>query len=400
VDAYLLDWANLIARWTHLVTGIAWIGASFYFVWLDNHLRGPATPADRARGALGELWSVHGGGFYHNRKFLTGPKGEPLTEDLHWFKWEAYSTWLSGMALLAIVYWFGASTYLIDRGVLDWSPAAAIAASAAFLALGWFVYDALCRVLAKSDLALLAAVFGYVVLASWLAFHLFSARAAFLHVGAMMGTVMVANVFFVIIPGQRRMVAEIRAGREPDPAPGLRGKQRSTHNTYFTLPVLFAMISNHYPMTYASRHGWLTLVAIMLAGVLVRIWFVQRHKGRSSLALPAAATALIAALAFALAPAMLSRQPTSTAAAPAFDRVHEILKTRCVACHAASPTQPGFAQAPKGVLLETPQQIAQHVAKVQETVASRYMPIGNLTAMTDEERAVVAAWYAAGAGTN
>jgi uncharacterized membrane protein len=400
LDAYLLDWANLLARWTHLVTGIAWIGASFYFVWLDNHLTPPAKAADRARGALGELWSVHGGGFYHNEKFLTGPKGEPLTESLHWFKWEAYSTWLSGMALLALVYWFGATTYLIDRSVLDWSPAAAIVASAAFLALGWVVYDALCRLLAKSDLALLAAVFAYVVFASWLAFQLFSARAACLHVGAMMGTVMVANVFFVIIPGQHRMVAEIRAGREPDTTPGVRGKQRSTHNTYFTLPVLFAMISNHYPTTYASRYGWLTLVAVMLAGVLVRIWFVQRHKGRGNVALPVAATAVLAVLAFALAPTLPSPQLANAAGGPSFERVHAIMKTRCATCHAASPTQPGFAQPPKGVLLETPEQIGQHVAKVQETVASRYMPIGNLTGMTDEERAVVAAWYAAGARTN
>jgi uncharacterized membrane protein len=395
MESYLLDWANLLVRWLHLITGIAWIGSSFYFVWLDNHLTPPAKPADAARGVLGELWSVHGGGFYQNQKFLTGPKGELLTPDLHWFKWEAYTTWLSGMGLMAIIYWFGASTYLIDRNVLDVSPLTGVALSIGFIVAGWFVYDALCKLLGRREVLLLAAVFAYVVFASWLAFQLFGARAAFLHVGVMLGTAMVANVFFVIIPGQRRMVDEIRAGREPDPTPGLLGKTRSTHNTYFTLPVLFAMISNHYPMTYSHAYGWLVLLAIMMAGVLVRLFFVQRHKGRNNWALAASSVVVVLAVAVAIAP----RPREGGLNVAGFAQVQTIVRDRCASCHAAMPTQPGFAQPPKGVVLETADQIAQHAAKVHETVANRYMPIGNLTQMTDAERDVVAAWFANGAPT-
>jgi uncharacterized membrane protein len=228
MESYLLDWANLLVRWLHLITGIAWIGSSFYFVWLDNHLTAPARPADRERGVHGELWSVHGGGFYHSQKFLTGPRGEPLTEDLHWFKWEAYSTWLSGMGLLAIVYWFGASTYLIDRSVMPLSVPAAIGASVATIVVGWLVYDRLCRLLRHRDTLLAVAVFVFVVAAAWGLFQVFSARAAYLHVGAMLGTLMVANVVMVIIPGQRRMVGQIRAGQAPDPEPGRQGKLRAS----------------------------------------------------------------------------------------------------------------------------------------------------------------------------
>ena len=250
MDAYLLDWLNLLLRWLHLIAGIAWIGASFYFVMLDNSLSAPKKTADRERGVFGELWAVHGGGFYVSQKFLTGPKGEPLADNLHWSKWEAYTTWLSGMGLLAIIYWFGAATWLIDKSVLDISPGVGVAISIAVIVGGWFVYDGLCRLLRGRENLLAALVFVFVVAMCWALVHVFSARAAYLHVGVMLGTIMVANVFFVIIPGQKAMVADILAGREPDPAPGLAGKQRSVHNTYFTLPVLFVMISNHYPMTY------------------------------------------------------------------------------------------------------------------------------------------------------
>jgi len=394
METYLLDWANLLVRWLHLITGIAWIGSSFYFVWLDNHLTPAGKESEAARGVTGELWSVHGGGFYHNQKLLTGPVGEPLTQDLHWFKWEAYSTWISGIALMAIIYWFGASTYLIDKSVLDLSPAAAIGISIGYIVLSWIVYDALCKVLGKHEIVLLAAVFVYVVFASWLAFQLFGARAAFVHVGVTIGTAMVANVFFVIIPGQRAMVDQIRAGQPVDPTPGLKGKQRSTHNTYFTLPVLFAMISNHYPMTYSHPYGWLVLVAIMLAGVLIRIFFVQRHKGENNYPVLAAAVIIIVALAAWLAP----KAPSADAVrASGVAQVRTIVQTRCVGCHSNAPTQPGFAQPPKGVVLETMEQLGQHADKVNETVGNRYMPIGNLTQMTDEERAVIAAWFAAGA---
>jgi uncharacterized membrane protein len=395
MEAYLLDWANLLVRWLHLIAGIAWIGASFYFVMLDNSLAPPKRADDAKRGVFGELWAVHGGGFYVSQKFLTGPKGEPLSNDLHWSKWEAYTTWLSGMGLLAIVYWFGAGTYLIDRSVLALTPAAAIAASIATIVAGWIVYDALCRVLEQRDTLLAGLLFAFVVGVAWLLFHVFSARAAFLHVGAMMGTIMVANVFFHIIPGQKQMVAEIRAGREPDPRPGIVGKQRSVHNTYFTLPVLFTMISNHYPMTYSHPHGWLILAVVMAAGVLIRQFFVLRHRGQSKAWLPAAGVALLAGVAVAIAP----KRDVEAHANVAFSQVRAILDQRCITCHAALPRQEGFAQPPKGVVLETPEQVAANAAKIAETVGSRYMPIGNLTQMTDSERALVTAWVAQGART-
>ncbi len=393
MEAYIVDWLNLLVRWLHLITGIAWIGASFYFVMLDNSLSAPKKPEDATRGVFGELWAVHGGGFYNSQKYLTGPKGEPLSENLHWSKWEAYTTWLSGMALLGIIYWYGASSYLIDRSVMALSPGAAVAISIAFVIGGWFVYDLLCRVLAGSENLLAGAMLALVMLAAWALFHVFGARAAFVHVGAMIGTMMVANVFFHIIPGQKTMVADIRAGREPDARPGVIGKQRSVHNTYFTLPVLFVMISNHYPMTYSHPYGWAVLGVIMLAGVLIRQYFVLRHKGRPTLLLPALAVVLLVGLAVAIAPA-----PTPAVSGDiAFAKVKTVLDARCVGCHAAQPTQAGFAQPPKGIVLETPEQIGQNAAKIAETVGNRYMPIGNLTQMTDDERALVAAWFAQGA---
>jgi uncharacterized membrane protein len=395
MDAYLLDWLNLLVRWLHLIAGIAWIGASFYFVMLDNSLTPPAKASDRERGVFGELWAVHGGGFYQSQKFLTGPKGEPLTENLHWSKWEAYTTWLSGMGLLVLIYWVGAGTYLIDRSVLDISAAAGIAISVAVIVGGWLVYDGLCRLLSDRENLLAGVVFVFVVLVSWALFHVFGARAAYVHAGVMIGTIMVANVFFVIIPGQKKMVTDIRAGRAPDPAPGLAGKQRSVHNTYFTLPVLFVMISNHYPMTYGNRYGWAVLAALMLAGVLIRQFFVLRHKGAVKPWLPIAACAIIAGVAFAIAP----RSVAPAASTVAFAEVERVIATRCVPCHAAQPRQEGFAQPPKGIVLETPELIAAQAAKIGETVGNGYMPIGNLTQMTDRERALVLAWVAQGAKT-
>ena len=395
MESYLLDWANLLLRWLHLITGIAWIGASFYFVMLDNSLRPPKNPADARRGVFGELWAVHGGGFYCSQKFLTGPQGEPLTQDLHWSKWEAYTTWLSGMSLLAVMYWAGASTHLIDSRVLALSQPAAIGISVAFIATGWLVYDALCRALFGRDGLMAVLLFAFVVLADWLLHQVFSARGAYIHVGAMLGTMMVANVFVHIIPGQRRMVAQIRAGQPVDPRPGQVGKQRSVHNTYFTLPVLFIMISNHYPMTYSHPNGWLVLVVMMLAGVLIRQFFVLRHRGQLKWWLPAAGAALLALLIVLLAP-----KPVDAGVGKvAFAAVKSVVDQRCVACHAATPTQPGFAQAPKGVVLESAEQIGQYAAKIAETVASGYMPLGNLTGITEQERRLIATWHAQGAAT-
>jgi uncharacterized membrane protein len=391
MEAYLLDWINLLLRWLHLIAGVAWIGASFYFVMLDSSLDRPARKQDEERGVSGELWAVHGGGVYQSQKFLLGPVGEPLAEKLHWSKWEAYTTWLSGMGLLVVVYWFGARTYLIDSQVMALSPAAAIAISAGVIGGGWIVYNLLCQALKGSDSALAAILLALVCFASWGLFQLLSARAAYLHVGAMMGSIMAANVFFHIIPGQKKVVAQMRAGETPDAEPGIVGKQRSVHNTYFTLPVLFIMISNHYPMTYSHDNGWLVLIFIMLAGVLIRQFFVLRHSGSASPALPAVAVVLLLSMVWYLSP-----KPVDSAGA---DRVSEariaaIVNSRCVACHASKPTQPGFAEAPLGLVMETPQQIEILAARIAATVQSKYMPIGNLTGMTDQERAIVATWYA------
>lgn len=390
MESYLLDWANLLVRWLHLISGVAWIGASFYFVMLDNSLRKPAKSTDIERGVSGELWAVHGGGVYHSEKYLAGPLGEPLSEHLHWSKWEAYTTWLSGMGLMAIIYWIGARTYLIDQQVMTLTPLQAIAISIAVLVGGWLIYDFLCRVLNGKESLLAAIIFILIVAASWGLFQIFSARAAFLHVGAVMGTIMVANVFFKIIPGQKKMVAEIRAGVTPDTMPGIVGKQRSVHNTYFTLPVLFIMISNHYPMTYSHDKGWLVLTVIMLAGVLIRQFFVLRHRGRVIWALPAGGIVLLLSMVWYLSPAPLQGGQTAVTD----QAMQQVMNKRCVGCHADSPTLPGFAAPPLGLVLETKEQIQLNAEKIARTVQSRYMPMGNLTAMTDEERGLVANWYA------
>ena len=402
MEAYIVDWLNLGVRWLHFIAGIAWIGASLYFVMLDTSLKPPKNPADPKRGVFGELWAVHGGGFYVSQKFLTGPKGEPLSEDLHWSKWEAYTTWLSGMALLAIVYWYGANTYLIDRSVMDLSVPAAIAISAGSLVVGWLIYDALCKAI-RHELALSIVLYVLLVAAAWGYGQVFGGRAAYLHVGALIGTIMVWNVFFHIIPGQKRMVREIRAGRDPDPTPGVVGKQRSVHNTYFTLPVLFIMISNHYPMTFGHRHAWAILAVIMLSGALVRQYFVLRHVGKNVVALPAVATVLMLALAVAIAPAPAATGG-GTAAAPktiSFAQVRSIIAERCAVCHAEKPTFAGFQQPPGGVMLDTPERVKAAAQKIhQQTVATQAMPIGNLTKMTPDERALLAQWLAAGAPIN
>lgn len=394
MEAYLLDWLNLLVRWLHLIAGVAWIGASFYFIMLDNSLTTPAKPEDASRGVSGELWAVHGGGLYQSQKFRAGPHGERLSNNLHWSKWEAYTTWLSGMALLAIVYWFGATTYLIDKSVMALAPLQAIGISLASIVVGWLVYSALCKLFSSSEKVLAVALLGFVIAVDWALFQVFSARAAFLHVGAVLGTIMAANVFFAIIPGQKKMVAEIRAGHDPDPEPGRIGKQRSVHNTYFTLPVLFIMISSHYPMTYSHPYGWVVLAMIMAAGTLIRQFFVQRHRGQAKPVFILLATVLLAAVVIALAPKLPKGGDAGSAT---FTEVKTIIQARCVGCHAVTPTYPGFAQAPKGVVLETGDQVLSHAPKIAETVASRYMPIGNLTQITDTERERIALWFRDGA---
>lgn len=395
MEAYLWDWANLLMRWLHIIVGIAWIGASFYFVMLDNSIRPPKKASDKQRGVHGELWAVHGGGFYHSQKFLTGPKGEPLSENLHWSYWEAYSTWLSGMGLMFIVYWVGAKAYLIDASVMDLTPAQAISISIAFIALSWIIYDQLCRRLEGRDTVLAAAVFVLILACDYILFQIFSARAAYLHVGAIMGTMMVANVAMRIIPGQRRMVKQIRMGVPVDGRPGLIGKQRSVHNTYFTLPVLFIMISTHYPMTFSHEKGWLVLAVIMMAGVFIRQFFVLRHQGKKVWLYPILGVALLGSLIVALAPNMYKSPMTDQPVAAVSDAdALAIVQTRCVMCHAEVPNYPGFYQAPKGIILETQAQLDQHASLIASTVASKYMPLANLSKITDEERAQIAKWFA------
>ncbi len=389
MEAYALDWLNLLLRWLHVVAGIAWIGSSFYFIWLDNHLEPPRDPADDGKGVGGEVWSVHGGGFYHAQKYKVAP--QVLPETLHWFKWEAYTTWLSGILLTALLYWYGAGIYLVDPAVADLGAVAAVAIAIAFIAGGWMVYDVLC----KSPLAKDARVFAGVLLLlctvlAWSLCQLFGGRGAYIHFGIVLGTIMAANVFFVIIPGQKQMVRAAERGEAPDPAPGIRAKQRSVHNTYFTLPVLFVMTSNHYAMAFGHEYNWLILVGIALAGALIRVWFVARHKGRASPAPLLIAVVILAAVAIAIAP----RSAGTAANGVSFDQVRNVINARCTSCHSAAPVHPAFPVAPLGIRFDTDAQIVADADRIhQQTVVTRVMPIGNLTAMTDEERRILDAWY-------
>lgn len=377
------EWLNLALRWLHLVTGIAWIGSSFYFVWLDNHLTKPA------RGeASGELWSVHGGGFYHNQKYQVAPSEMPGR--LHWFKWEAYFTWISGFFLLVLIYYAGAESFLIDPAKASLSPAAAIAIGLAALALGWLVYDVLCRSpVGSSNLALGTFWFVCLLFAANLLDSLFNARAAYMHVGAMIGTVMVANVFFVIIPNQRRVVADLAAGRTSDPALGQAAKQRSLHNNYMTLPVLFIMISHHYPMTYGAGRPWAVLALLGLTGVAIRHVFNLRHRGRAI----GPAMALAAALALASV-TYVTLEKEGGAPGPAqnitYAEIAPILATHCAACH-------NLPRPPLGVALGSWEHVRAASARIKRVaVDSQAMPVGNPTRMTPAERRKLGAWIAAG----
>jgi uncharacterized membrane protein len=398
MDAHLIEFLSLLLRWLHIIAGIAWIGSSFYFIWLDNSLEPPAEgSAEKKKGVAGELWAVHGGGFYNPQKYAVAPASLP--ERLHWFKWEAYTTWLSGTALLVVVYWLRAQTMMIDGNVATLTPWQAIGIGAASMAGSWLVYDALCRSpLGRREGLLGAVVFALLAALAWALHQWLGGRAAFMHVGTAIGTIMVANVFFVIIPGQKKMVEAMRAGGLPDPIHGLRGKQRSVHNNYFTLPVLFIMISNHYASTYGHPHAWAILTLMMAAGVSIRHFFNRRHKGVLAWQYPALGAVLLGVVAWWTAPRPIALPPVEGPVN--FARVRAILGERCLNCHAPTPTFPGLAQPPAGVLLHTPDQILRNVQRIhQQTVATRTMPLGNITQMTDQERAVIAAWIAAGATT-
>lgn len=395
MESYLLDWANLLLRWLHLIVGIAWIGASFYFVWLDNHLHKPEAEDLKAKGVDGELWAVHGGGFYNPQKYMVAPRNLP--QDLHWFYWESYWTWMSGFALFVVLYLFNAQTYLIDKRVFDWggSTAAAIAAALGFLALPWLVYDQICRRFGHArdgsignDGRVLALIAAFIVLMAWAATQLFAGRAAFLMVGASIATMMSANVFFWIIPGQKQVIADMRAGRTPSPLHGQRGKQRSVHNTYFTLPVLVAMISNHYGFLYSHAQNWLVLALLMLAGALVRSWFVKRHKGLNAWPLLVAVAVLLGGLIAWLAPAA-GPQAQSQAPAPTLAQAQAVIEQRCVMCHNAQLAQ-------KGMQLHSAALIEQNAQAIyQQAVVQKLMPLNNATGISDEERALLKRWFEA-----
>ena len=398
MEAYLLDWANLLLRWAHVIVAIAWIGSSFYFVFLDNSLTKPESPDLKAKGVDGELWAVHGGGFYHPQKYMVAPK--QLPKNLHWFYWESYSTWLTGFALFTVMYLYQAGTFLIDKNLHDWTPAAAVVCALGFLVVFWLAYDAVCRLFGQrpgGDRIVGISVTLIVVLASWLACQLFAGRAAFLLVGAMMATAMSANVFFWIIPGQRTVLAQMKAGQPVDPVHGQRAKQRSVHNTYFTLPVLIAMLSNHYGWLTNGPNNWVTLVAVMLAGALIRHSFVARHKAltmgkRVPWEYAVVGTLVLVGVMVALKPAP-SSVGTSAAAAQAvtFADVQSVLQQRCVMCHNAQ-------LASKNVALHEPQLITgQAQAIYQQTVVLKAMPMNNATQITDDERLLVKRWFEAGA---
>src|SRR2546423_12765066 len=321
MDPYANEWLDLLVRWLHVIAAIAWIGASFYFIALDNHLRPPEDESDADRGVGGEAWEIHGGGFYQVQKYRVAPK--TLPEPLHWFKWEAYTTWLSGFALLIVLYYVNANTYLIDKSVADLCPWQGIAISAALLVPAWVVYDGLCRLI-PHELALAAVLLVLVTLAAWGCSELFSGRAEYIQVGAMLGTMMVGNVFFVIIPAHWGLIRAKEAGREPDPAPAIRAKQRSVHNNYLTLPVLFAMLSNHFPSTYAHSYSWLILVAMMVIGAWIRLFFNLRHAGRTVWWIPVTAALGIAAVAVAIRPT--GGGAVAAAGVGPFSRAHAIVE--------------------------------------------------------------------------
>jgi len=378
VDAdYLRDLADLVLRLLHVVAGIAWIGASFYFIRLDLGLAPPKDPADAERGVAGEYWGVHGGGFYHSQKYKVAPP--KLPEHLHWFKWEAYTTWLSGFALLVVLYWLDADTRLVDPSVADLSAWQAVAISAAGLALAWLAYDAACRFL-RDDRLVAVAVAVLVTLSAFAAGELFAARASFLQVGAMLGTIMAANVFFVIIPAHWELVRAKQQGREPDPAPGLRAKQRSVHNNYLTLPVVFTMLAGHFPLAFGSGHAWLVLLAIFAIVAAIRHFFNRWHTGRREWWILGAAAAGAVVLAIVLAP-----EDIESTGAPSDDVAVSIVSARCASCHSG-------VSAPNGVRLESLAQMEQHAAAIERQVSSRAMPPGNATGLTDEERAQLVAW--------
>lgn len=389
MDPLITEWLNLVVRWVHMIVGVAWIGASFYFNWLENHLdrRNPR------EGLAGDLWALHGGGIYHLEKYKLAPAQMP--EKLHWFKWEAYATFLSGFTLLTVVYYLNAQLYLVAPGS-GLSSAAAIAISIGSLLSGWFIYTYLCdSALGKKPTLLAVIIFALLILAAWALTQVFSGRGAYIHVGAIIGTIMVGNVFRVIMPGQRAMLKAIEEGREPDPALPAKGLLRSRHNNYFTLPVLFIMISNHFPSTYGAEFNWAILAVLSALSILVRHYFNTRHQTQKfAWTLPAAALGMVT-LAFVAAPQKAQNAPSQQVS---FNQVSTIIQERCSTCHSANPSFAGFSAAPAGIIFDSAEQIKLLSPRIHaQSIATQAMPLGNVTQMTQAERDLLGQWIANGA---
>ena len=395
MESVVGEWLNLVLRWTHLVTGIAWIGASFLFMWLDSHLEKPDPPR---KGVEGELWMTHSGGFYVVEKMDLAPEEVPRT--LHWFKWEAAFTWISGFLLLGLVYYMSADIYLIDPAVAELTKAEAIAIGVGVLALGWFVYDGLYRSPLRHKGILVEALgFALLIAVTYGLSQVFSARGAYMHVGAMLGTIMVANVWMIIIPGQAKLVEATRAGTKLDARLAFNAKQRSVHNNYMTLPVLFIMMSSHYPSTFGHAHAWAILIVLFVVGGIVRHWFNLRNAGTPRVWPIPAAVAIMLALIYATLPAGILDTPAGDDGEPVtFAQAYDVISRRCVSCHAARPADENFEKPPKNVVFDTAAQIRSQARKIKAVaVLTRTMPLGNTTEMTDAERGILGRWIAEGA---
>lgn len=394
MEPILWEWINTVGRWLHVVTAIAWIGSSFYFIHLDASLRRRAgAPA----GTAGDAWQIHGGGFYHMTKYMVAPP--QLPEDLTWFKWESYATWTSGFFLMCVLYYRGADLFLIDRDVMALAPWQAVAVSVGALALGWVAYDRLCKSpLGRNDAALAAAGFVMLVATAWAMTRLFSGRGAMLQIGALMGTMMAANVFLLIIPNQRKTIAAMLRGETPDPSLGKQAKQRSLHNNYLTLPVVFLMIANHYPLVTSTRYNWVMVALVLVVGASIRHFFNSRHAGKPSpwWTWAVAVAGMLAAVWLSGFGPALPPQAATTGPAPvavSVAQVEEIVLSRCSMCHAAEPVWDGIATAPRGVVLDSPAAIRRHATAIRlQAGFSSAMPPANVTQITPDERAILAAW--------